>query len=210
MRELSGVALALLLVGLLVLPAGPQEPVPSVERVAVYDTIRVTETVYDTVQIYTARVVVYDTVQVMHVVRDTIQVERLVTVYDTVQTVADAVGERDLGPLVPIDHVEKYLTDIEEGIISEQALAMIHREIPAFTTVAVGALDSLQLVLIASAFEVQPSEIARFRWAPSVAPPEDANAESVSCAIWLARADTLRHVVMRIAASGKIVGRDQR
>ena len=93
------------------------------------------------------------------------------------QTVAEPVEVKKL-------KVDRLIKVIEEEGVTSEVLDAIHGDIPQYTTVLVARLDSVQRVVLAATFDLQPDQIRRFRWGHSMAPAADPSAGRMFCAVW--------------------------
>ena len=74
--------------------------------------------------------------------------------------------------------------------------------VPSYTTVYATRLDSTQLSIIGKFFQVPPNTIKKFRWGPSIAPPDHPEAGAVTYTIWYGK-NSKRTV--KIAPSGATI-----
>ena len=144
-----------------------KEAIPPIEQRSV--SISSGSVVYDTIRIVhydTLRTIQYDTVKT--VVRDTIRTEISITNYDTI-----LVAFTPSMPGFDRPREEKKLTSKEvaamedslrTGVMIDDAFTLVTSGIPAYTTVSASQLDTVQLGLIATAFETQVNRVRQFRW----------------------------------------------
>ena len=125
----------------------------------VYDTVRVVH--YDTL-----RTIQYDTART--VVRDTIRTEISVTNYDTILVAfTPSVPGSDQprrGKKLTAKQIAVMEDSLRTGVMISDAFTLVTSGIPAYTTVSASQLDTVQLDLIATAFETQINRVRQFRW----------------------------------------------
>ena len=128
-------------------------------RSVVYDTVRVVH--YDTLS-----TIQYDTART--VVRDTIRTEISVTNYDTILVAfTPSVPGSDQprrGKKLTAKQIAVMEDSLRTGVMISDAFTLVTSGIPAYTTVSASQLDTVQLDLIATAFETQINRVRQFRW----------------------------------------------
>ena len=163
----------------------------------VYDTVRVVY--YDTL-----RTIQYDTIRT--VLRDTIRTEISVTSYDTIlvaftPSVPGSDQPRSVKELTA-QQIAVMQDSLRTGVMIKDAFTLVTSGVPAYATVSASQLDTVQLDLIATAFETQINRVRQFRWGFYSVPKGTKLNNHKFLTLWLGNGEDQVELVKTMSPSG--------
>ena len=97
------------------------------------------------------------------------------------------------------EEIRAAIQELKTGRVNPETIAVLTDGIPSYTTVNVGELDSVQLVLLRSLARLNESGLTKVRWGNLMAPEGSPDYKQIFVTVWTTAGDT---TTVKIRSSG--------